>query len=184
MKNFHRADLLFSLCGLNCALCTMKLDGHCPGCGGGAGNQSCAIARCSIERGGVEYCYQCAAYPCERYEGIDAYDSFVTHRNQFKDMEKMQRIGVEAYHAELREKAEMLRHLLAEFNDGRRKSFYAVAVNLLELADCREAMEEVADKVSPELSLQEKAAIAVGAFQKMGEKRGIVLKLNRKPSKK
>ena len=49
MKNFIREDLSFSLCGLNCALCTMKLDGYCPGCGGGAGNQGCSIARCSIE---------------------------------------------------------------------------------------------------------------------------------------
>ena len=35
MKGFERKDLLFSLCGLNCGLCPMKLDRHCPGCGGG-----------------------------------------------------------------------------------------------------------------------------------------------------
>ena len=48
MKNFKRDNLLFSLCGLNCGLCPMKIDGYCPGCGGGAGNQSCKIARCSM----------------------------------------------------------------------------------------------------------------------------------------
>lgn len=34
MKGFSRKCLDFSLCGLNCGLCTMKLGGYCPGCGG------------------------------------------------------------------------------------------------------------------------------------------------------
>lgn len=84
MKGFNRTEPLFSLCGLQCALCPMHLDGHCPGCGGGAGNQSCAIARCSLEQGGVAFCTQCARYPCERYDGFDACDSFVPHKTLFR----------------------------------------------------------------------------------------------------
>lgn len=52
MKDFLRQEPLFSLCGLNCGLCTMHLGGHCPGCGGGAGNQSCSLARCSLQHAG------------------------------------------------------------------------------------------------------------------------------------
>ena len=51
MKGFNRKNQLFSLCGLNCGLCPMFLSKHCPGCGGGEGNQSCKIARCSMEHG-------------------------------------------------------------------------------------------------------------------------------------
>ena len=53
MKDFLRQEPLFSLCGLNCGLCTMHLGGHCPGCGGGAGNQSCSLAHtaCNIFTG-------------------------------------------------------------------------------------------------------------------------------------
>ena len=185
MKNFHREDLLFSLCGLNCALCPMKLDKYCPGCGGGAGNQGCAFARCSLQRGGLEYCYQCEAFPCPSYDGIEEFDSFITHRNQLGDMAKMKEIGVEAYHAELGEKAEMLHYLLRHFNDGRRKTFFCVAVNLLPLADCKEALEQIEASISSrELSLKERAAIGVKVFQAMAERRNIVLKLNKKPSKK
>ena len=72
----------------------MQLSGHCGGCG--LGNQSCPIARCSLEHGKPEYCFQCAEYPCERYAHIDEADSFITHRNQKADLEKMQRIGEEA----------------------------------------------------------------------------------------
>ena len=84
MKDFIRTDLEFSLCGLNCGLCSMRLGGHCPGCGGGEGNQSCKIAKCSLQHGKPEYCSHCQEFPCEKYEEIDAVDSFITHQNQKK----------------------------------------------------------------------------------------------------
>lgn len=71
MKGFTRKEPMFSLCGLNCALCSMHVGGYCPGCGGGEGNQSCALARCSLEHGGLEFCADCAEYPCARYEGYN-----------------------------------------------------------------------------------------------------------------
>ena len=79
MKGFQREDRMFSLCGLNCMLCPMQIGGYCPGCGGGEGNQSCAIARCSLEHDKVEYCHQCGEYPCSRYDGIDEYDLSLIH---------------------------------------------------------------------------------------------------------
>ena len=75
MKGFTRAETRFSMCGLNCALCSMQLGEYCPGCGGGAGNQSCAIAKCSLEHGGIQFCWECPEYPCPRYEGFDDGDS-------------------------------------------------------------------------------------------------------------
>ncbi len=45
MKGFSREETRFSLCGLNCLLCSMHLGGYCPDCGGGAGSDcSKAIA--------------------------------------------------------------------------------------------------------------------------------------------
>ena len=40
MKGFTREETRFSLCGLNCRLCSMHLGGYCPGCGGGAAEGS------------------------------------------------------------------------------------------------------------------------------------------------
>ena len=96
MKGFVRDDLLLSLCGLNCGLCVMRIDGHCPGCGGGEGNQSCAIARCSLSHPGVVYCSQCDQFPCSRYED-DGYDVFITRKNQQADLRKVIETGREAY---------------------------------------------------------------------------------------
>ncbi len=182
MKDFEREDQLFSLCGLNCGLCTMHLGGYCPGCGGGTGNQSCAVARCSLEHGGVAYCYLCAEYPCARYEGIDEYDSFITHRNRRADMEKARRIGPEAYRAEQVKKCEILQTLLETCNDGRRKPLFAAAVNLLELEELNAVLAQLS-RGPADLPVKEKAVQVAELLQMAASRRGIDLKLRKKPAK-
>lgn len=89
MKHYRRADPSFSLCGLHCGLCPIHhMERGCPGCGGGAGHQSCGIIRCSLEHGAPEYCFQCAVFPCERLRNAAEFDSFVPHRNSIADLER------------------------------------------------------------------------------------------------
>ncbi len=181
MSDFSRPYPLFSVCGLNCGLCPMHIGNYCPGCGGGPGNQPCKIARCSQQFGDIDYCFECAQFPCDKYDGIDQYDSFITHRHQLKDLERAKRIGIEAYTAELEEKMQILRYLLNNVNDGRKKSFYCLAANLLALKDVKTAVEQIKAKTcANNLSQQEKAALAAGIFETIAADRGIVLKLNKK----
>jgi hypothetical protein len=162
----------------------MHLDNYCPGCGGGAGNQVCAIARCSQQRSEIEYCYMCGEYPCKKYDGINEYDSFITHRNQLKDFDRVREIGLEHYQAELAEKVEILKFLLENYNDGRRKCFFCLAVNLLSLQDLKVLIGQIeAETASDSLTIKEKAALTANLFQAMAAKRNIVLKLNKKTSK-
>lgn len=63
MKGFKRENRLLSLCGLNCGLCTMYLGKYCPGCGGGEGNQPCAMARCSLQPPGVGIAGSAVRFP-------------------------------------------------------------------------------------------------------------------------
>lgn len=185
MKRFEREDLLFSLCGLNCGLCSMHLGGYCPGCGGGAGNQSCGIANCSMQHGCVRYCFECNAFPCHKYDGIDEFDSFITHYNQMKDIYKAKDIGLDAYRQEQVEKLEILTFLLENYNDGRRKSFFCIAVNLLDLQETKSVMEPLFLEIEKGgLSLKERAALAVQIFTAAAEKQDIVLKLRKRPQQK
>ena len=140
MKGFTREETRFSLCGLNCCLCSMHLGGYCPGCGGGSGNQNCAIAKCSLDHGGVLFCWGCPEYPCSRYDGFDDGDSFVPHRNRQQDIAQAREIGPEAYLAQLEEKRAILEKLLAHYNDGRRKALFNTAVYLLPLEHLQSVM--------------------------------------------
>lgn len=181
MKDFNRANLSFSLCGLNCELCSMHLDGYCPGCGGGAGNQSCAIAKCSLQHNKVEFCFLCTEYPCHRYGGIEEYDSFITHQRQLKDTIKAREMGIELYCEEQRKKSEILKMLLSDYNDGRRKTFYCIAVNLLQLQDLENVMKQVEDTSFDNLTIKEKAEIIVSLFQEIAIRQNIILRLRKKP---
>ena len=181
MKGFTRAETRFSLCGLNCALCSMHLGSYCPGCGG-AGNQSCTIAKCSLEHGGVQFCWKCPEYPCPRYEGFDDGDSFVPHRNRQQDIARARELGVDAYLARLEEKRTILEDLLANYNDGRRKTFFNTAVYLLPLEDLRTVMASLDSRMGlSEQTAKERALAAVGLLQEAADRRGISLKLNKRP---
>lgn len=173
MKGFTRKNPYLSLCGLNCDLCPMHLGGHCGGCG--FGNQSCPIARCSLEHGGYEYCHECPEYPCKRYEHIDEKDSFISHRNQKRDFEKVRQIGTEAYNAEQAEKRLILEKLLADYNDGRKKTPFCTAVNLMELQDLKDVLAQ-AEAVYADAPLKDKAA---GIAKLLQERSSVDLKLRK-----
>lgn len=126
MNNFKRENLLFSLCGLYCGMCPMKLNQYFPGCGGGDGNHACPIAKCNLQHKNVEYCFQCESYPCKSYENIDKFDSFITHQHQKSDMKKFRELGVDLYSAEQQRKKVLLDYLLSSYNDERKKHCFVL----------------------------------------------------------
>ena len=157
----------------------MLLGNHCGGCGNG--NQSCRIAKCSLEHGKMEYCYECGQYPCEKYEHVDEFDSFITHRRQKADLEKARSMGIEQYDLEQREKIKILSWLLSNYNDGRRKNFFCVAVNLLELSEIQEAVKQIqSNNGLCSLPFKEQCLYVAEVFQKIADRRDIKLKLFRK----
>lgn len=179
MKNFTRENTKVSLCGLNCLLCTMHIGGYCPGCGGGDGNQGCAIARCGMEHR-VEFCSLCPDYPCGKYDTIDTADSFITHLNQKENLEKIRQVGVDAYCTQLDKRGQILTQLLENYNDGRRKNLFATAANLLNLTALAAVMECLNSENSLGMSLKERASLAADALNKAAEKQGVSLKLRKK----
>lgn len=119
----------------------------------------------------------CAEFPCKKYAGADLYDSFITHKNQFVDLEKAKkRLGV--YQSGLNEKTSLLAKLLKNYDDGRRKSFFCLAVNLLDLQSVRSVVKKLAKLAedSPKL----KAETAAHLLNEAAEKKGISLKLRKK----
>lgn len=177
MKQFTRDNSLFSLCGLNCGLCSMRLGGHCKGCG--LGNRPCPLARCSMEHDAIEYCFQCDEYPCERYDCIDVYDSFITHQKQKADLQKAQQVGIENYNAEQVMKMKILDNLLNQYNDGRKKTLFCVAVNLLELDELTAIIEQ-AELRTQGMPVKEKSAFISSLFQLRATEKGIELKLKKR----
>lgn len=178
MKGFVRKNLLFSLRGLNCALCPMQLGNYCPGCGGGEGNQSCAIARCSLENGKVEFCFDCTQFPCSRYRQTAEFDSFVTHQNQLSDLQKARQLGIVPYTQELLQKRQILLYLLQNYNDGRKKTLFCTAVNLLPLTWLQSIIAALDNSES--FNQKERSALAASLLQQAADELGLSLRLRKK----
>ena len=187
MEYTTRSYPRFSPCGLNCGLCPRYYTvgkSRCPGCAGAgfsAVHPTCGILSC-CQRKDIEYCFQCDEYPCFTFNLVEyPYDSFITHRNQFDDISKARAQGIEAYTTELDEKIIILEHLLAHFDDGRRKSYYCLAVNLINLDDLRMVMSHLDRSFNSNDDIKARAATAVSMFEEVADTNGLTLRLNKKP---
>lgn len=73
---------------------------------------------------------------------------------------KARRFGIEAYNVEQTEKAKILDILLSGFNDGRKKTLFCAAVNLLELQELQTVLSEIERQSDMEtLTLKEKVLL-------------------------
>ena len=166
----------FSACGLNCGLCSRHYtagSSRCPGCAGEGFSEvhpPCGVLSC-CQRKRLEYCFECNDFPCKKYDGADLTDSFITHKNQFRDLDLANKIGIEAYKAELNEKISVLEVLLQNHDNGRRKGFYCLAVNLLALEDIKAVMVNIDNDTD--------SKTVVGLFEEIAERRGVLLKLRK-----
>ena len=87
--------------------------------------------------------------------------------------------SMDAYSKELNEKIAMLETLLSNYDDGRRKGFFCIALNLLGLQDVKQALKQIELESCSEQSIKERAVIAVRLLQSVADEQGISLKLRK-----
>lgn len=111
--------------------------------------------------------------PCFPEAAVQARDRRTVPLSQKTESGKMQEIGEEAYNKEQAEKRRILDRLLAEYNDGRKKTLFCLAVNLLPL----EVLRTVFEDGDLDLPLQDRAK---QMEKRLKEKSSLELKLRRK----
>jgi len=186
LKEYKREYPFFSLCGLNCGLCpryNTNGSSKCPGCGGqdfASKHPSCKVINCNKKHDNVEYCFQCSSFPCEKYTAQNNADSFVTYKNVNADLEKAKKYGLNNYKKELNEKVNILEFFLANYDDGKHKNFYCLAVNLLELKSLQEIKKQMKE-YSQNIVLNKKELILklVLLLNEEAEKENIKLELRK-----
>jgi hypothetical protein len=185
MEQYSRKDASFALCGLNCCLCPrFHTDGpsRCPGCGGpdfSLKHPTCAVVTCSKKHGSIEYCFECGEYPCRKYAVPGMADSFISYKNVIHDLSSA-RQNIKQYLIDLKKKHRYLLELLANFNDGRSKGFYCLAVNLLPLSELTVIMKKVkALGKALNTAIKEKAKTATALFEATARRLNIELVLRK-----
>lgn len=186
MKEYVREHPQFSLCGLNCCLCPQfHSEGvsRCPGCGGSEfhlKHPSCSVINCNKRHDNAEFCFQCSAYPCEKYTAPNVSDSFITYRNVLKDFNEVKDNGIDSYIDNLSKKQNILEYLIQNYNDGRKKSYYCLAVNLLGLSGLQVIVSDIENNIARmDISQKEKIMRITALIEAQAKEEQIVLKLRK-----
>lgn len=150
-------------CGIDCGLCPRyytKGDSACPGCGGLNFNNkhpSCGFLTCCVIKKGLEVCSDCDDFPCKRFEPEkEGYDSFVTHRKIFPNLEYIRNFGLEKFSEQQKIRIGILSDFLQNFDDGRSKSFFCMSCALLPLDKLTEIHRFVMNEPPADIDLREK----------------------------
>jgi hypothetical protein len=187
MKMYTRKNPDFSLCGLNCALCPnfhIHTDGKfkCPGCGGEnffEKHPSCAIITCSKKHNDIDFCFNCEEYPCKRYLEPSEKDSFITYKNREINI-KSAAEDLNRYLDELGKKKSILCELLGNYNDGRMKNYYCIAVNLIPVLELKKIMENIRNMdCDKNIEKKRRTKIVRNIFDEVTNKLKIEIKLRK-----
>jgi hypothetical protein len=96
-------------------------------------------------------------------------------------VEGAREIGIDEYNEEQQRKIRILHSLLDDYNDGKRKSFYCMAINLLPLKEIERILDElIADSQLSATSFREKVDFIVSRFRSLAKDQGVELKLRKK----
>jgi hypothetical protein len=146
--------------------------------------RGCGLLTCCVKKHGLETCGQCNEFEfCPRIikllEHARHHDSLLSYLPIPANFEYVRKYGIEKWAARENEKIAFLKILLADYNDGRSKTFYCLSVQLLPLDKLKPAMTQAQKKLTVDMTPKERALLIREAFGGVAAKAGVELKLRK-----
>lgn len=176
------------ICGLSCQLCPKyhtDSNSRCEGCKSEERmNLGCPFITCAIKKKGIEFCWECKeSLKCEKWakhqEAGKKFDSFKCYQRLEKDIKFIQEKDFEEYKMLQNTREEILKDMLANYNEGRSKSYYCIAATILEIDELKEALLK-AQKDSYSLDIKSKAKILHSILDEIAQQKKYFLGLRKK----
>ena len=100
---------LASPCGIFCAACPRFYKyGICKGCRVDTMHDGCEIYDCCVQLGGMDFCFECTLFPCERLKKFASYhpgENFAHYRHiAIENLLKIKEIGVDNWYVVMNQK--------------------------------------------------------------------------------
>jgi hypothetical protein len=175
------------VCGLSCKLCPMyqtQTKSKCAGCKSlDRMAVGCPFITCAIKKKGVEFCWECPENnTCDRWKkhrkAGKKYDSFKCYQKLEDDISFVLKHGINKFEEQQRVKAQILREMLSQFNDGRSKSIYCIAATVMKIEELQDILIK-ARQQSKEMTLKEKAKIMHSLLELASKDKAYLLKLRK-----
>jgi hypothetical protein len=97
-----------------------------------------------VKKKNLEVCAQCEEFPCKKFDLLleegPKYDSFLTYQKVPHNLEFIKRQGLEEFIAQQSLRMTLLEKMIADFDDGRSRSFYCIAATLLSIKDLEDSL--------------------------------------------
>jgi hypothetical protein len=111
----------------------------------------CPFITCAIKKRGIEFCWECKDHEdCEKWAGHrkrgQCHDSFVCYQRLESNIAFIKHRGLPAFVEDQKERERLLTTMLAEFNEGRSKSFYCIVATVLDIQEITQAVAQARNK--------------------------------------
>jgi hypothetical protein len=154
------------VCGLDCGLCPRYYTvgvSRCPGCCGPeflSKHPSCSFITCCVKKKNLEVCAECPEFPCSRFKGDEEYrqlkesSSYPSYKKVMPNLNFIREYGIEKFVEQQRKRIKLFETMMANFDDGRSRSFYCKSAALLDLTALEDSLDEAiqkteTDKIKP-----------------------------------
>jgi hypothetical protein len=147
------------VCGLDCGLCPRYYTlgpSRCPGCGGLDFDQkrpSCSFITCCVKKKNFEVCAECLEFPCSKFKSAGEYQqleessSYPSCRKIIPNLNFIKEHGIEEFIALQTKRIKLLETMIADFDDGRSRSFFCKAGILLDINTLSSSIDEANGKI-------------------------------------
>jgi hypothetical protein len=175
------------VCGLSCALCPTyhsKSDSRCGGCKSeGRMKVGCPFTTCAVKKRCIEFCWLCPEQgDCEKWDSHrkrgQSRDSFVCYQRLEDNIAFVRDRGIPAFAEDQKEREQLLSTMIAEFNEGRSRSFYCVAATVMDIREITQAIAEARDE-SVGKDIKSKCKVLHAILDRIAEGRKYSLKLRK-----
>ena len=149
-----------SVCGLDCGLCPRYYTvgpSRCPGCCGPdffEKHPSCSFITCCVKKRNLEVCAECSDFPCSKFKSDEEYQqlketsSYPSYKKVMVNLHYIREHGIERFIGQQKKRIELLETMIADFDDGRSRSFFCKAATLLDLTNLRNSLDEATRKIT------------------------------------
>lgn len=175
------------ICGLSCRLCpryNTETESKCDGCK--SENRmavGCPFITCAVKNKGIEFCWDCEDNKtCEKWkkhrEFGKQHDTFICYQKLEDNISFIQKHGAGEFEQVQKIRENLLKEMLQEFNEGRSKSYYCIAVTVFEIDELKKALTK-AKEDSTELEIKAKSKILHSILDEIAEGKNYCLKLRK-----
>jgi hypothetical protein len=146
------------VCGLDCGLCPRYYTvgpSRCPGCCGPeffSKHPSCSFITCCVKKKSLEVCAECSDFPCSKFKSDEEYQqlkessSYPSYKKVMSNLNFIKEHGIEQFIGQQKERIKLLETMIADFDDGRSRSFYCKSATLLDLGGLRDSLDKAIQK--------------------------------------